>query len=59
MNRPSRYSTSHLPESQFEPGSDGRVLKNKLGITSPDVMDRRETVEQLRIIDELNTPEDL
>jgi cell filamentation protein len=29
----SRYATSHLPESQFEPGSRGRVLKNLLHVT--------------------------
>jgi hypothetical protein len=28
------YGTAHLSESQFEPGSRGRVLKNKKGITS-------------------------
>jgi cell filamentation protein len=37
-----RYSTSHLPEAQFEPGSSNRVLKNNLGITSPDEMDKLE-----------------
>lgn len=29
-----RYVTSHLPEDQYEPGSDGAVLRNLLGITS-------------------------
>jgi cell filamentation protein len=53
MRKKSRYSTSHLIEDQFEPGSNDRVLKNKLGITSPDEMDRREKEEQLRTIDEL------
>jgi len=53
MKKSQRYDTSHLPESQFEPGSSDRVLKNKLGITSPDEMDRREKEEQLRAIDEL------
>jgi len=53
MKKSSRYSTAHLPESQFEPGSNDQVLKNKLGITSPDEMDRREKEEQLRAIEEL------
>ena len=53
MKKPQRYDTSHLPESQFEPGSHDHVLKNKLGITSPDVMDRLEKEEQLRAIEEL------
>jgi cell filamentation protein len=48
-----RYSTSHLPESQFEPGSNDQVLRNKLGITTPDEMDGREKEEQLRAMDEL------
>lgn len=29
-----RYDVSGLPEAQFEPGSNGLVLKNLLGITS-------------------------
>jgi len=27
-----RYATSHLTEDQFEPGSNGTVLRNLLGI---------------------------
>lgn len=53
MKKSQRYDTAHLPESQFEPGSSDQVLKNKLGITRPDEMDRREKEEQLRAIDEL------
>lgn len=53
MKNSDRYSTSHLPESQFEPGSDDQVLKKKLDITTPDEMDRREKEEQLRAMDEL------
>ena len=53
MKKSPRYSTTHLPESQFEPGSNDLVLKNKLGITSPHEMDRREKEEQLRVMDEL------
>lgn len=37
-----RYDVSGLPEAQFEPGSNGLVLKNLLGITSAHVMDEAE-----------------
>lgn len=37
-----RYSTSHLPEDQYEPGSNGTVLRNLLGITSKEVMEHVE-----------------
>jgi cell filamentation protein len=37
-----RYDVSDLPEAQFEPGSNGLVLKNLLGITSKQVMDEAE-----------------
>lgn len=53
MRKKNRYSTSNLVENQYEPGSDGQVLKNKLGITSTDQMDRREKEDQLRAIDAL------
>ena len=33
MKKTSRYKTAHLVESQFEPGSRGRVLRNLLHIT--------------------------
>ena len=36
MNADDRYDVSDLPEAQFEPGSNGQVLKNRLGITSKD-----------------------
>ena len=39
MRKTTRYSTSHLPEAQFEPGSRGRVLKNLLHITRKREMD--------------------
>jgi len=32
MKKAGRYDVSYLLEAQFEPGSRGRVLKNKLGI---------------------------
>jgi len=53
MKKSARYNTSNLPESQFELGSNDHVLRNKLGITDPDEMDRREKEEQLRAMDEL------
>jgi cell filamentation protein len=30
-----RYDTSNLIEDQYEPGSNGKVLRNKLGIVDP------------------------
>jgi cell filamentation protein len=42
MKKSGRYKIAHLIEDRFEPGSRGRVLKNKLGITSKRAMDRRE-----------------
>jgi cell filamentation protein len=39
MTKSPRYSTTHLPESQFEPGSRGRVLRNLLHITGKRQMD--------------------
>ncbi len=39
-----RYDTSALPEAQFEPGSCGRVLRNRLGIKRKKEMDEAETV---------------
>ena len=38
----SRYTTNHLIESQFENGSNGRVLKNLLGIKRKREMDALE-----------------
>jgi cell filamentation protein len=38
-----RYDTSYLIEDQYEPGSDGKVLRNLLGITDPDEMGVAET----------------
>ena len=40
-----RYTTSHLIEDQYEPGSDGKVLRNLLGITSQEDMEIAETAE--------------
>ena len=40
---PDRYKTSHLPEDQYQPGSNGTVLRNKRGITEPVAMGEAET----------------
>lgn len=40
-----RYATSHLPEDQYEPGSNGTVLRNLLGITDPAEMELHETTK--------------
>lgn len=42
MSVDDRYDVAGLPEAQFEPGSDGMVLKNLLGITSKQTMDEAE-----------------
>lgn len=42
MTADDRYDVSGLPEAQFEPGSNGLVFKNLLGITSKQVMDEAE-----------------
>ena len=42
MKKDDRYNVSGLPEAQFEPGSNEQVLKNRLGITSPQAMDNAE-----------------
>jgi len=46
---PDRYDTTSSPEGQFQPGSDDKVLLNKLGITDPPEMDEIELdlLEQL------------
>lgn len=53
MKKRGRYDVSHLTEAQFEPGSHGRVLINKLGIKRKREMDRLERQEQFRAIKEL------
>jgi len=45
MNSPDRYDTSGLPEDQYEPGSDGTVLKNLQRITTREQMEIAETAE--------------
>jgi cell filamentation protein len=39
-----RYDVAGLTEAQFEPGSNDMVIKNRLGITSPKVMDDTEAL---------------
>ena len=53
MNPSGRYDTSTLPEAQFEPGSRGRVLKNRLGIKRKREMDEAESVALKTAIDNL------
>lgn len=53
MHPSDRYDTSSLPEAQFEPGSRGRVLRNKLGIKSKKEMDDAESVALKIAIDKL------
>jgi cell filamentation protein len=54
MKKPGgRYDVSDLVEAQFEPGSRGRVLKNKLGIRSRRSMDDAEAAALRRTMDEL------
>jgi len=48
LKKGGRYDTSHLPEDQYEPGSRGLVLKNRLGIRSQREMDRVEGREYIR-----------
>jgi cell filamentation protein len=43
LKKDARYDVSGLAEAQFEPGSDERVLRNRLGIKSPMEMDVVET----------------
>jgi cell filamentation protein len=53
MRKGGRYNTSGLVEDRFEPGSRGRVLQNKQGITGKRAMDELEAREQFRVLNEL------
>ena len=53
MGREGRYQTSHLAEDQCEPSSQGQVLKNRRGITSPEKMARLETELLYELTDQL------
>lgn len=53
MSPDDRYDVSGLTEAQFEPGSDGLVLRNLLGITSPAEMDAVEANALIEAMDRL------
>lgn len=46
-----RYDTSGLPEAQFELGSQNQVLRNRLGITSKQMMDNAEASALEKAVD--------
>ena len=45
MTSPGRYDTAILTEDQYEPGSDGTVLKNLCGVTSKEELERIEEIQ--------------
>lgn len=47
-----RYSAEG-PEAEFEPGSPGRVLRNRLGITSVREIERKESEALLAVTERL------
>src|SRR3989338_9290473 len=53
MEKSGRYKIAHLIEDQYEPGSNGQVLKNKLGIKSPEEMDDAEAIALKEATDKL------
>lgn len=53
MKKQGRYSTSGLVEDQYMPGSNGKVLRNILGITTKEEIDRVETELLFEITDQL------
>jgi len=52
-NMNDRYSTLHLIEDQYEPSSNGQVLRNKLGIIDPEEMGIAETAALWRVQEKL------
>ena len=50
MKNIGRYDVAGLTKAQFEPGSNDLVIKNRLGITSPKVMDDTEALALERTI---------
>lgn len=50
-----RYDTSNLTEDQFEPGSNGKVLRNMLGITDKTEMEHFEEERFERLMDDAAT----
>lgn len=53
MKKTGRYSTSNLVEDQFEAGSNGLVLKNLIGITTVEEMDKVEAEALEMAVDQL------
>jgi cell filamentation protein len=53
MKKEDRYDVSDSIEAQFEPGSNDTVLRNKLGITDLDEMDRAEAQALVKATDAL------
>ena len=53
MKKQGRYSTSGLTEDQYMPGSNGQVLKNLLGITTREEIDRVETELLFEVSDQM------
>jgi cell filamentation protein len=53
MKKSGRYRTAHLIEDQFELGSEGQVLKNRLGIKSPKEMDDAEALALKKAMEKL------
>ena len=53
MSPDDRYDVSGLTEARFEPGSDGRVLKNLRGIKSSAEMDAAEATALIKVMDRL------
>lgn len=53
MSLGDRYDVSGLSEAQFEPGSNGLVLKNRLGIISSTEMDVAEANALIAAVDHL------
>lgn len=47
-----RYDSSHLPEDQYEPGSNGTVLRNLLGIREKAETEHVEEVRFERLMEE-------
>ncbi|OGX26941.1 MAG: hypothetical protein A2787_05085 [Omnitrophica WOR_2 bacterium RIFCSPHIGHO2_01_FULL_48_9] len=54
MPRNKKYDVSGLVETQFEPGSGGRVLRNLLRIKNKREIDHREARDQLRAVNEVS-----
>jgi cell filamentation protein len=50
-----RYDTSHLPEDQYEPGSNGTVLRNLLSISNKEEMEHVEEERFERLMEEAAT----